>query len=134
MADAVTATIIQQGQDKLTLSLTNRSDGTGEADVTKLDISTILNQVGLPCIRAGILEAQYSIQGFSSVQLEWDHTTDDTAMILATGNGYRDFRDTNTKMDPQSAGGTGDLLLTTFGAAAAATYDILLLVAVRFAS
>ncbi len=132
MADAVTSTILHSGQDKFSVVLTNRSDGTGEADVIKVDISTILNQNGLPCTRAGLLEVQYSIQGFTSVQLEWDHTTDDVAEILGAGNGYRDYRDVSPFMDPQSAGGTGDLLLTTFGAAANATYDITLLLSLRF--
>jgi hypothetical protein len=134
MADAVTATILQQGQDKLTLHLTNRSDATGEAAVSKLTLANILNMNGLPCVRTGILESQWSIQGFSSVTLAWAHTTPDVAEIMATGNGYRDYRDTTPKMDPQSAGGTGNLTLTTFGAAANATYDILLVLALRFAA
>lgn len=131
MADAVTVTKLMQGQDKMQLVLTNISDGTGESNVVKLDISTILDQVGLPCVRAGILDVQHSIQGFSSVRFSWDHTVDDQSLVLAPGNGYQCF-DVSPWLDPQSAGGTGDLLLTTAGAAAGATYNITLTIALRF--
>lgn len=132
MADAVLVTTLMQGQDKMVLQMTSVSDGTGEANVTKLSLASILNQSGTAATRCGILEAQYSISGFSSVRLAWDHTTDDRALVMATGNGYRDFRDSTPWMDPQSTGGNGDLLLTSASPAVGAAYDITLVLALRF--
>ena len=45
------------------------------------------------------------------MRILWDHTTDDTAEVLASGNGFKDYQDTNILVDPGSAGGTGDILL-----------------------
>ncbi len=134
MTDAVTNTTLMQGQDKMSISITNRSDGSGETNASKVVLATIFNQHGQAATRAGILEVQYSIVGFTSVSLSWDHAVDDVAMQLAAGNGYRDFRGISPLMDPQSVGGTGNLLLTTFGAAANATYDITIILAIRFPS
>jgi hypothetical protein len=69
---------------------------------------------------------QWSLQGFSSIRLLWDHTTDDEIDVLATGNGYRDYSQGGVLKDPRSSGGTGDILLTTAGAVNGATYDIVL--------
>ena len=41
MADAVTATKVEDGPKKATFYLTNTSDGTGEAAVTKIDVSAL---------------------------------------------------------------------------------------------
>lgn len=131
MADAVTTNVLFNGNWKYAVRLTNRSDSTGETLVTKVDISTLVGPNGKPVDYTGIIEIQWTIEGFTSVQLYWDHTTDDTIDILAPPNGYRTYRDTTPLWDPRSAGGTGDILLSTFGAAANATYDITLILALR---
>lgn len=134
MADAVTARVIEDTRTHYVVHLTNISDGTGEAAVVKADKSAIAVAADKgEAASLDIEQVRWSIQGFTSVRLLWDHTTDDVAMVLA-GSGYEDFRgldggvkgkmQTSGLKDPRSAGGTGDLLVTTNGGASGATYDI----------
>lgn len=126
MADAVTSRVLNNGPRTYVAHLTNISDGTGESAVVKVDISTLLLANGLAPTKVAIGEAQWSIQGFTSVRILWDHTTDDTALVLGQGNGYLDFSTIGNLPDPASAGGTGDILLTTAGTTSGNTYDITL--------
>lgn len=130
MADTVDTQVVFAGTRYRTYRFTNRSDGTGESGVVKIDISTLTGLNGRAPTKLAIVEAQWSISGFTSVQLNWDAATDDEAIILV-GNGYRDFFGSGGLVDPQSATPVGDLLLTTYGAAANATYDILLTVRLK---
>ena len=126
MADTVTTKVISGGARYSIVHLTGISDGTGESLVTKVDISTLTLSNGLPATKSALVEVQWSIQGFSSVRLYWNHTTDDTMCVLGNGNGYMEFGALGQLADPASAGGTGDILLTSVGATTTATYDITL--------
>lgn len=136
MADAVVATLIAQTVDTMEFHLTCISDGTGESAVAKIDKSVYLadkasdGTARTEPVALDILSCRWAVQGFSSVKLLWDHTTDDVAMVLS-GSGYQDFTTVGgkaAKCDPRSSGGTGDLLLTSTGASATATYDISIVV------
>lgn len=133
MSDAVVASI-QETDTHLLVHLTNISDGTGESAVTKVDKSAYLAEDGGEPASLDILEARWCVQGFSSVRILWDHTTDDVGLVLA-GSGYDDFRKGQNGLptfkkgvaDPRSSGDTGDIKVTTAGAVSGATYDITLL-------
>jgi hypothetical protein len=134
MADAVTARAIVNTPHLYAVHLTNVSDGTGEAAVAKIDKSALVASDGAEPASLDIVACRWAIQGFSSVRLLWDHTTDDTAMVL-TGSGFENFEtdkgdiraDAVARLcDPRSAGDTGDILLTTAGAVSGASYDITL--------
>jgi hypothetical protein len=86
---------------------------------------TLVNAAKVPFTKLMLVEAQWTISGFTSVRLLWDHTTDDLAEVL-TGNGWRDYSLSGPLADPMSAGGTGNLLLTTTGNTSGSTYDLLL--------
>ena len=127
MADAVDTLILFKGKKRQVYRFTNVSDGTGESAVVKIDKSTLINTQGLEPAKIIIEEIQWSINGFTSVRIFWDHTTDDEAAVLGTGQGFRvTMPDVQGLVDPGSAGGTGDVLFTTAGAVSGATYDILL--------
>lgn len=126
MPDAVTTNVQNNGPRNYVATFTNISDGSGENAVIKIDKSTLVNELGKEPARLNIVRVQWSINGFSSVRILWDHTTDDTAMVLATGQGFHDFGDTGPLIDPNSAGGTGDILFTTAGGTSGSTYDITL--------
>ena len=50
MADAVSTTTIEDGERQLVVQLTNLSDSTGEAKVTKIDVSGLAtNKQGKSC-------------------------------------------------------------------------------------
>lgn len=123
MADTVDSLVEFSGDRIYIVRLTNVSDGTGESAVVKVDKSGLTNSKGTEPGKLIIREIQWTMQGFTSVRLFWDHTTDDEIAVLS-GNGYRDYRDSGGLTDPASTGGTGDILLTTAGAASGATYDI----------
>lgn len=125
MADTVDVTSVFSGSHRHVLHLTNESDGTGESAVTKLDISTLTGPTGAAPSSVTLLEARWSVQGFSYVVLEWDATTNDE-MLVCSGNDYASFEAAGGKADPGSTGSTGDVVLTTDGGADGSSYDITL--------
>ena len=134
MADAVTTNVILNSRKHYVVHLTNIGDGTGESAVIKVDKSTLLASDAAEPASLDIMQARWNIQGFTSVRILWDHTTDDVALVM-TGSVYDDFtqlindtvfRNTPGLADPRSAGATGDILLTTNGGASGSTYDITL--------
>lgn len=134
MADAVTVKTVMNTPTHLVLHLTNISDGTGETLVTKADKSTFTASDGAEPDSLDLEQVRWAVQGFSSVRLLWDHTTDEVGMVLS-GNGFDDFRyvhgvnnfvETSGVKDGRGAGGTGDLFLSTAGTTSGNTYDITL--------
>lgn len=120
MADTVTSNVINNGPRNYIIHLTNRSDGTGESAVTKVDASTISDASTF-----SVKSIEYDVQGFSRVDLLYDADTDQPLALLGTGQGYLD-RATAFQSDPQATGFTGDIKLTTNGATTSASYDITL--------
>lgn len=126
MADTVDTRVLEDGQRNHIVRLTNISDGTGESAVVKVDASTLIGpdgKVGLPPAAFAIVYADWSIQGFTSVRVEFDATANDEGLVI-NGNGERYFDPPLS--DPRSSGFTGDIVVTTAGATSGATYDILL--------
>jgi len=126
MADVVNTNVIFNGSRRYVAQFTNVSDGTGESDVVKVDISSLVGSGGVAPASVAIDKVQYSINGFTNVQVQFDHNTDDEGVVLAPGNGELCFRAAGGLQDPKSAGGTGDILFTTSGAISGASYDITL--------
>ena len=128
MVDTVDTITLFAGKDKYAVRLVNISDGTGESAVVKLDKSAIATALGITEPSKIIIEELYwNIQGFTSVRLYWDHDTDDEIDVLCN-SGYRDFSSFGGLVDPGSAGGIGDVLLTTVGVSATATYSIFVVI------
>jgi len=125
MADTVSTDVLVSGGNNYTVRLVGESDGTGESDVLKVDISGLTGPIGVAPSSIKIMEIQYDIQGFSSIKLAWDGTTDTVAALLS-GQGMKEYA-YNGGLNADNADGTGDLLLTSNGAIAGATYDILLI-------
>lgn len=125
MADSVTTEYIYSGLKRKILHCTNICDGTGESNVAKADISTLTfyNGILVP-IYTTVDMIDYNIQGFTSIRLYWDHTTDDEIAILPAGVGTIYWNALGGKTDPRTTGGTGDILLSTAGNTSGATYDV----------
>ncbi len=123
MVDTVDTKVISATKRKYAARFYNYSDGTGETTVTKLDISTITGLTGGPVLYTVIDEIKWDVQGFSSVRLWWDHTTDDEIAVLS-GQGIVNYHGLGGLVDPQTSGGTGDILLSTAGTTAGSSYDI----------
>lgn len=129
MSDAVTNKTLLDSAQYIAVHLTNISDGSGESAVMKIDKSAIaVASDGGEADALDLVSARWSIQGFTSVRISWDHGTDDIALVLAAGSGYEEFGRVEgaVRADPQTGSGSGDILLTTAGAVSGATYDITL--------
>ena len=123
MADAVASIVILDNPQQYVVFLNSLSDGTGESLVKKVDKSTIGTAVGgAEATALDIDRIDYTITGFTSVKLFWDHAADSAGPVL-TGSGSLDFtgrgglvRDmgrTSGLQDPKTADSTGDVLLTS---------------------
>lgn len=121
MADAVTSQVLVDGERNVVMKLTNISDGTGEAAVLKVDVSTL---VGAPA-SVKITRIDYDISGMA-VNVLWDATTDVTTCILSTGQASLDFTKMGGLINNAGAGVTGDILFSTIGHTASDTYSIVL--------
>lgn len=116
MADTVSTQTLIDGQRDLVVKLTNLSDSTGESAVKKVDVAsgTVLK----------LMRVYYSVNGMVA-SLFWDADTDVRLLDLA-GDGDHDFRDFGGIPNNAGAGVTGDVLLTTTGAASGDSYWIIL--------
>jgi len=131
MADTVDNKVLFAGTRRYVTKHTSISDGTGESAVVKVDISTLTAPNGGAPTKVVVEEIQWSIVGFSSVRLFWNHDTDDELAILGAGSGYFNFRPVGGTVDPRSAGGDGDIVLTSSNPVAGATYDITLVLRLK---
>lgn len=124
MADAVTTDVLVDTSKHYAIHMTNICDGTGEAAVVKIDVSTLVGpQNGAAPTTVSIEKICWDIQGFTNVRLLWDATTDDVAVIMS-GQGFTNWKDVGGLHNPNSSGVTGDLVLTTVGDTSGDTYDI----------
>lgn len=124
MADAVSTHILHESKQRHIAKFSNVSDGTGEADVVKIDVSALT----IPCAEVDILGLWFSTDGMA-VRIEWDATTDTVAWLVpANQTGYLDFTKTfpGKLRNDSGSGKTGDVLFTTIGHTAGDTYTIIL--------
>lgn len=122
MADAVATQILVDGAKNAVLKFTNTSDGTGEAAVVKVDVSTLF---GAPS-EVRIDKIWYSTQGMS-VNVLWDATTDVVAWLLPLDQSDTlDFTQFGGLNNDSGSGKTGDISFTTVGHTAGDTYSIIL--------
>ena len=123
MPDVVTSQTLHDDARKLILKLTNVSDGSGEAAVTKVDVSTLASD-GRVLTGVRIEKIEYSTIGMA-VLLYWDASTDVLAWAIppdASGCACFDPAIVNNA----GTGVTGDLQLTTVGHTAGDAYAIIL--------
>jgi hypothetical protein len=124
MADAVATHTMYESATDLVVKFTNVSDGTGEAAVTKVDVSAL----SPACAEVDIRKIVYATDGMA-VRILWDATADVVAWCVpANQHGEYDF----TKDFPggirnnAGAGKTGDVQFTTVGHTSGDTYSIIL--------
>ena len=123
MADEVATNVIYNGRRRYAARFTNLCDGTGEAAVKKIDISTLIAPGGGAPSKSVVEWIEYDVQGFTYIRLDFDHTTPDEIAFLS-GQGLLDWTAYGGQVDPASSGGTGDILLTTAGNVSGDSYTI----------
>ena len=128
MADAVATQTIIDGAKYATFKFTNVSDGTGEAAVKKIDVSTLSKDpvTGKTCTKVNIYSIWYSTVGMS-VKVLFDATTDVLAWhILADYSDDLCFSDFSGIPNNAGSGVTGDIMFTTVGHTSGDTYSIVM--------
>jgi hypothetical protein len=128
MADAVTTTTVIDGARTAVIYCTNTSDASGEAAVTKVDVSALSSrQDGTACTGVRLEKIVFSNVGMG-VKLLWDASTDVIAAELpADYSDTLDYSDISGLPNVAAASGkTGDIQLTTVGHGSGDTYSIVL--------
>lgn len=119
MADTVAAVSVYDGPGEIVMRFINISDGTGEAAVLKVDVSTLNPSAS----EVSIHKIVFSTVGMG-VDVLWDATTDVLAWhVPADQSGELCFKDHPIK-NTAGAGKTGDVMFTTVGHSANDRYSI----------
>lgn len=129
MADTVSVKTILSTKKSAVFVLHGSSDGTGETDAIKVDKSTLVASDGAEPSRLSVDWIQYDIQGYTSVALEWDLTTDELIARLGSGTGFLQFAEASSGAngaEPVGTGSAGDIVLTTSGHISGASYTIII--------
>lgn len=131
MADAVTSQILVDGPRNCVIKLTNISDGTGEAAVSKVIIANLSKYGAYTPTSVAIKSIDSDIQGMQVILL-WKATTNVVAYTLAPGKYQANFRKDGFIQNNAGTGKTGDIALTAQNVsgvaapAAGSTYTIIL--------
>jgi len=121
MADAVTSQTIIDTEKRVVQKFTNLSDGSGEAGVVKVDVSTLTaHPDGTACSIVTIDQIWYDVGGMRVI-LNFNASTVVPALVLggsaAAGNvsGHFDFRSFGGIKNNAGSGVNGDIKFTTSG-------------------
>jgi len=128
MADIVTSQKLKDHAAQWAYKFTNESDGTGETNVLKVDVSglTAASNNALTNQRININKITWSIAGANSkVKLMWSGDTPNTTVFLS-GTGTMDLAtNLTTPITNNVANTNGDIYLSTAGFVAGAGYTII---------
>jgi hypothetical protein len=126
MADAVNSQTLFDGGSIAIMKFNNVSDGTGESDVLKVDVSALIpNSFGNACSGVVIRRIHASLNGMS-VNIIWDADSDVSAIVLAPGMYTFNLDPTAHLWNNGGNGKNGDVKFTTIGASSGDTYSIIL--------
>ena len=129
MADTATSQKLKDHATAWAYKLTNESDGTGETNVLKVDVSglTAASNSALTDQRITINKLAWSIAGANSkVKLMWSGDSPNTIVYLS-GSGMLDLTtNLTTPITNDIANTTGDIYLSTSGFVAGAGYTIMM--------
>ncbi len=128
MADTVTSQKLKDHATAWAYKFTNESDGTGETNVLKVDVSglTAASNSALTDQRVNINKITWSIAGANTkVKLMWSGDTPNTIAYLS-GSGTMDLATNLTAPITNNIANTnGDIYLSTLGSVAGAGYTII---------
>ena len=127
MADAVATKIIIDGDRNVVQKFTNVSDGSGEAAVVKVDVSSLAtNSRGDACTGVVIEKIWWQCIGMK-VQILFDASTNVFCIELGENqSGNQDYTNFGGLPNNSGSGKTGDVLFTTVGHTSADTYTIIM--------
>jgi len=122
------------GNRRVIVRLSGTSDGTGETDVKKIDLTDLKTHNGQNPAKTAIEWIKYDINGLTCL-LEWERTPHaEIVKLNASGTntaGELDFTQFGGKVDPGEDDLTGDILLTTTNADNGDSYEIIMCVRLK---
>lgn len=125
MADTVTSRVLFNGTVDYIVQITNRSDGTGESAVVKIDKSTLVGPGGAEPSKLRVKYICYDCNGMGA-KLYFDRSSGTTVLAeLGSGHGVLNYCPAGG-LDDVGSGNTGDVLLTTYGHTSGDSYNIIL--------
>ena len=125
MADTVTSqTITDVAGTKTVMKFTNKSDGTGENLVVKVDASE-LNHASSSTKIARVIYSINTTDPKGSVEILFDGTTNGTALFLA-GQGTIDLQTSAIQISNNASSPTGDILFSTHNFVNGDSYSVIL--------
>ena len=125
MADTVTSqTITDVSGAKTVMKFTNKSDGTGESLVTKVDASA-LNHASDSTKIARVIYSINTTDPKGSVEILFDGTTNASALFLS-GQGTIDLHTPAIQIANNASSPTGDILFSTHNFVANDSYTVIL--------
>ena len=131
MADAVTSQTLIDGDRYAVMKFTNISDGSGEAAVTKVDVSALQplasnTAAQKTCTGVSIERIWWQCIGMK-VQILFDASSDVFCIELGENqSGNHDYSSFGGLTNNAGSGKTGDINFTTVGHTSADTYTIIL--------
>lgn len=123
MADSVNTLVLYNDPKRLIVKLLNRSDGTGESGVVKVDKSTYTGPNGKEPSHFLVDRIIYDVSGMEA--LVWVDGTPDINLFRCVGQANSDFTEfggISTKVQA----GPGDILVSTNAHSSGDVYDITL--------
>ena len=125
MVDTVTTIPLLQGGRRYAVHLECVSDGTGETNVRKVDLSGLRTTTGQIPVSVALTDISFNVEGFTDVILYWQRDGANIPMVTLKGRGSISYASYGGLLDPNRSGtGTGDILLSSVGAVSGATYQI----------
>ncbi len=130
MADTVTVTQVFDGIKCCVYQFTNKSDGTGESAVKKIDLADLVGDLGtLGNGRSPksltFVDASWTVSGFNYVEALWNRPPSNKQILVMSGTDGVSLASVGNKRDTgRNLGGTGNILLTTNGGASGSSYAI----------
>ena len=127
MADAVATQTLLDGEKMVVQKFTNVSDGSGESEVVKVDVSALVaNARGQACTGVVIEKIWWQCIGMK-VQILFNASTDAFCIELGENqSGHHDYTSFGGLINPASSGVTGDIMFTTVGHSSADTYTVIM--------
>lgn len=126
MADAVTTQTLFQGDKVLVMKFTNVSDGTGETNVVKVNVSSLTPYQGMSCVAVQI-DRIYAMTSGMEVKLNWEATSPQVIVTIPSNVTFtQDYDDFGGIDNNAGAGKTGNVTFTTTNATAGDMYTIIL--------
>ena len=127
MADAVATQTLLDGEKMVVQKFTNVSDGSGESEVVKVDVSALtVNARGQACTGVVIEKIWWQCIGMK-VQILWNATSNVFCIELGENqSGNHDYTTFGGLTNNSGSGKDGDVLFTTVGHTSADTYTIIM--------